>query len=173
MTTSKEIIEHFKEVDIRKKDDEIYVRDTDKGIFGVSDLDVMEKFFEKINCSEEDIFVDLGSGDGRVNILASLFCRSIGIEFDKDLVDESIRHNQSLGTDAVFYCKDYESFDFSYTTILFSFADHFFNKRFIEKLKEEFKGTLYIYQGIFTPDDVPKGRTVWVGQTPIYSYEFR
>lgn len=172
MTKSQEIIDYFQTVDIQKKKNQEYVRDTDKGIFGVSNLEIMDEFFKKINIAKKDIFVDLGSGDGRVNILASNYCESIGIEFDSRLVKESIEHNNRLQTKATFYEQDYEKYDFSKTTILFSFADHFFNDQFIEKLKSEFKGTLYIYQGIFTPKKVSKGKTIWVNQTPIYSYEF-
>ncbi|MBN1175718.1 hypothetical protein JXA48_03665 [Candidatus Woesearchaeota archaeon] len=172
MTTSKEIIEYFKIIDVQKKENQEHIRDTDKGIFGVSNLEIMDDFFNKIRISKEDVFVDLGSGDGRVNILASIYSKSIGIEFDKELVQESIKHNDILKTAAIFLEQDYESYDFSKTTILFSFADHFFNEKFIAKLSKEFKGTLYIYQGIFTPEKITKGKTIWINQTPIYSYLF-
>lgn len=172
MVLNKEIIDYFNIIDIEKKKDNEYVRDTDKGIFGVSNLEIMDLFFQKINLKQTDVFLDLGSGDGRVNILASQYCQSIGIEFDSVLVKESNNHNIKLNTSAKFIEQDYETFDFSNISILFSFADHFFNDKFIEKLKNEFKGTLFIYQGIFTPKGIPKGRTIWINQTPIISYDF-
>lgn len=172
MVEAKEIIDYFNKIDIKKKSSDEYVRDTVKGIFGVSELSVLNDFFNKISLSENDIFVDLGSGDGRVNILASIYSKSIGIEFDKELVVESIANNAFLQTSAEFIEQDYELYDFSDTTIIFSFADHFFSDDFIKKLKKEFKGKLFVYEGIFTPDNLRKGKTIWIGQTPIISYQF-
>lgn len=167
-----QIINYFDNIDLEKKEKNVYVKTTAKGIFGVSNLENVNNFLKQLKPNKNDVFIDLGSGDGRVNILASLYCDSIGIEFDKDLVVESNKHNKELNTSATFLEQDYESFDYSKANILFSFADHFFTPEFIEKLKKEFKGTLYIYQGIFTPDNITKGRTIWINQTPIISYLF-
>ncbi len=168
------LIDFFKDIDTKKKNnDEKLVWDTEKGIFGTSDLNIMRSFFEKISPNKADLFVDLGSGDGRICLLASYFCRSMGIEFDRSLVNLSKQYASDLSiTNVSFEQMDYEDFDFSDVTILFSYADHFFNERFIEKLKTEFKGVLYIYQGVFTPEGIKKGRTIWIGETPIISYDF-
>jgi SAM-dependent methyltransferase len=148
------------------------VHDTQKGIFGVTDISIFHQFCKKINLNKSDYFVDLGSGDGRVAIVASLFCETKGIEFDAELVEESKNHNEALNTSAEFLCTDYEEYDFSKTTVVFSFSDHPFSKNMITKLQEEFTGTLYIYEGIFLPENIKKGKTIWIGQTPIISYQF-
>ena len=157
------IIEYFSELANE-------VHETEKGIFGVSDLKRVQDFFEQINL-KSGTFLDLGSGDGRVTILASLQCdKAIGIEFDELLVKKSLKHAKKLDSKAEFLCQDYEDYDFSNVDVLFSYADHAFSQNFVEKLVKEFKGTLYIYEGVFFPNGITKGKTIWADQTPIMSY---
>ncbi|MCA9478212.1 MAG: class I SAM-dependent methyltransferase [Nanoarchaeota archaeon] len=151
------------------------VRDTEKGIFGVSDLEHIKEFFGQVNLL--GTFVDLGSGDGRVTILAASWAQetgndvnAIGIEFDEELVERSKKHAAKLETDVTFLCQDYEDYDFSKVDVLFSYADHAFSEPFVEKLKKEFKGTLYIYEGVHFPEGLKKGKIIWVDQTPIIPY---
>jgi len=182
---AQKIIEYFSDLDLERGN---IVRDTEKGIFGVSDISITNKFFEKINLNETNRFIDLGSGDGRINILASVYCQSTGIEIDKPLIEESKKHSKKLFENKILEEKelerlkfiegDYEEFDYSKVNIIFSFADHFFTEKFISKLKKDFKGILYVYQGVFLPEGVKKGRTVWIqneegrNPIPIISYEF-
>ena len=155
------------------------VHDTKKGIFGTTDIILFAEFCEKINLVSKKCFVDLGSGDGRLVLYASLFTKAIGIEFDKELVKQSIAHKEKLifslanVVSCDFLEQDYETFDYSNCDVLFSFADHFFTPEFIEKLKQEFHGTLYIFQGVFLPEDLKeqKNKTLWLSnQTPVYVY---
>ncbi|MGM5481094.1 MAG: class I SAM-dependent methyltransferase [Nanobdellota archaeon] len=167
------IRDYYETLDKRKLSEKgSLVHDTPKGIFGVSDVKTVFDFFNKIGLFEQDVFIDLGSGDGRVTMIASLFCKAIGIEYDEELVHESKLASLKTGFEAEFIASDYEHYDYSKATVLFSYADHFFTPMFIEKLKNEFSGTLYVYQGVFLPEGVKKGRTVWIGQTPLISYEF-
>jgi len=168
------VINFFESLDNSNKESEkSLVWDTEKGIFGTSDLNILKKFFEKIGLEKTDYFVDLGSGDGRVCILASLFSKAVGIEFDKDLFEDSLKNADILGiSDVEFINSDYESFDFSKASIIFSYADHFFSKEFINKLKKDFHGVFYVYQGVFTPEGLTKGPTIWIDGIPIISYYF-
>lgn len=166
------IIDYFKTIDNNKKANNTYIYKTEKGIFGVSDLEKVQKFFEKINLTHTDAFLDLGSGDGRVTILASNYCNAYGVEFEKVLVNESETHARQLNSKSNFKCNDFNNLDFSKYNVIFSFSDQFFSKQLIIKMKKEFTGILYIYEGIFLPDRVKKGKTIWVDQTPIISYEF-
>ena len=68
-------------------------------------------------------------------------------------------------------CEDYEAFDYSKASILYSYADHFFTPTFIKRLKSEFSGKLYVYEGVFLPDSIKKGPKIWAKGTPITSYE--
>lgn len=167
------IQQYFAGLDSNKENkDEETVFKTNKGIFGTSDTQTIFDFFMQIRLDKKKQFVDLGSGDGRVVIIAALFTKAIGIESDKKLHEESIQHAIALHSTAEFLQQDYETYDFSKSDILFSYADHFFTPSFIKLLEKEFSGSLFIYQGVFLPENLPKGRTYWVGQTPLISYEF-
>lgn len=163
------IIDYFENLDSKLGN---IVRNTKKGIFGTSDLKVMNKFFEDISLTTKKHFLDIGSGDGRVVILASEYTKASGIEIDEELIKESKEHNIILETKAEFLCQDYEGYSYEAVDIIFSFADHFFSEKFIEKLKKEFSGTLYVYEGVFLPENIKKGKTFWIGQNKIISYEF-
>lgn len=162
-------ITYFKKLDSKRGNQ---VRDTSKGIFGTSNLEIMKKFFDQIQLSNTNHFVDLGSGDGRVVLLASEYTKATGIEIDNELICESNQHKKELGADAEFLEQDYEEYTYTEVDVLFSFADHFFTPTYIQKLKQEFKGTLYIYEGVFLPEKIPKGKTYWIDQTKIISYTF-
>lgn len=161
----KEIIKYFSQF-------ENEVHETEKGIFGVSNLERVEEFLDQIET--KGTFLDLGSGDGRVAILAAkYFDNVIGIEFDEHLVKKSKKHAQTCDSDAIFLCQDYETYDFSKVDVLFSYADHAFSEAFVNKLIKEFDGIIYIYEGVYFPEGAKKGKTVWAGQTPIMTYTFK
>jgi cyclopropane fatty-acyl-phospholipid synthase-like methyltransferase len=165
-----QIKEFFQKIDEEYKKSNKYVFKTSKGIFGVSDLDIINEFFEKINLNSKNKFLDLGSGDGRVVFLASIFCEANGVEFEKELVDLSQKYKKKLNLNSEFICDDFYNIDFSKYDVLFSYSDSFFSKEFVEKLNKEFSGTLYVYQGVFLPE-LKKGKTIWIKQVPIISYK--
>ncbi len=162
---------YFKEHDAKQPEFTSQVRKTEKGIFGTSDCEVVFEFFTKIELDGKTSFMDIGSGDGRVTIIAALFTKSVGIEFDKELVDESIQHAKNLDSKAVFREEDYCNLSYKNVDFLFSYSDQEFSKDFLEKLREEYKGNLHIYEGVFFPKQ-KKGPTMWIGQTPILCYKF-
>jgi len=169
-----DIIDYFAKLDGEKKAKGTYVHDTAKGIFGVSDTTTLIEFFKKIDLQQAEHVVDLGSGDGRVAIIASLFTRASGVEFDPALVAESKEHAEKLNSNARFFHRDFKDFDFHDVDVLFSYADQPFSNTFLKKLNNEFNGTLYVYQGVFLPEgkNTEKGKTEWVDQTPFISYVF-
>jgi len=167
MDKYKVIAAHYAEVD----NIQARVRETEKGIFGASEIADVYEFFTTIELNKAKQFIDLGSGDGRVVCVASLFTKAIGLEFDEQLIKESKEHAEKVGCSAEFIQVDYETYDYSETDIIFCYADHDFSETFLEKLRQEFKGTMYVYQGAFLPK-LPKGQTFWAGQTPLISYEF-
>jgi len=69
---------------------------TEKGAFGFSDLEVLVDSFDAFLRPEQK-FIDLGSGDGRVVFLASLFgVEATGIEFDSSLINISMKAMKKL-----------------------------------------------------------------------------
>lgn len=163
---------YFSPIDAKKTENRTAVRETEKGIFGTSNLDIMEELFKGLDVKDK-VFLDMGSGDGRIVLLASLFFKkAIGIEFDAQLVQESLVAREKLGFDesVVFEQADYLDVDFSKIDVLFTYMDHEFSKELIEKLKAEFKGLLYSYESVYTPQGLKREGIIWVGQTPIRSY---
>ena len=160
---------------IKKKGSRVF--DTDFGIFGVSSLDELFTFFTKIQLEKKREFIDLGSGDGRIVFLASLFTIAIGIEGNKELHTMATTLQEEIGKNlpeikqkCTLLNQDYTKHDFTNCDILFVYLDHSWPKEFEEKLCREFTGSLYCYQNIFPPKLLKKGKTHWVLQTPIVSY---
>ncbi len=91
--------EHFKIIK-QKYDDyqnhllkkgKLLLKDTGVGYWGITPLQETYELFKRINLGSYKNFIDLGSGDGRIVFLASLFNISAkGIEFDAPLVNSSL-----------------------------------------------------------------------------------
>ena len=65
------------------------LKSTAKGFWGYSIAEEVYELFKKIKLEQYKSFVDLGSGDGKVVLIASLFTKAIGIEIDEELVRKS------------------------------------------------------------------------------------
>jgi hypothetical protein len=150
--------------------------DTKFGIWGASGtLDVFELFI-KTKLDERKGFVDLGSGDGRIVLIAALFTNSLGVEGDERLhrVAEEAKVELIKKIPELERCKlknaDYTKENLSKYEILFTFCDHKWNEEFEKKLQNECKGTLLSYNNIFLPEKLKKGKTYWMQQIPIVSY---
>lgn len=160
----------------REKDEEamqkgsLPMRSTDVGFWGVSNLDDVYAFFEKMNFPETITFCDLGCGDGRVVLVASLFVHASGIEYDKELAARGQEAAKELGLDCDLICDDILAHDLSQFDALYMYADRNFSY-LTPKLKAEMKGTLYLYHDTYHPDGLVKQKTTWVGQIPIFAYK--
>lgn len=157
----------------------LLVRDTSAGIWGYASASVCFKFFKQINLDKAKKFIDLGSGDGKVVAIASLFTDSVGIEADKELLEDSIKIKDKLVKENAIQadkckliCDDFlkQEYDLSGYDIIFINPDKLFTLEFEQKLVKELTGTLYIYNNIFAPKMLKKGKTFWIDQMPIISY---
>lgn len=149
------------------------VFDTKKGIWGPSGTDDVYDLFVKIKLKDHKSFLDIGSGDGKVVLIASLFCENaVGVEFDKGLNDVGLKIKKQLGLKAKLLCKDFFEHDFSKYDILFINPDKGFKfgleKKLIEEMKD--KAKLFVYNQIFSPRFMKKGKTYWFGQVPVIQY---
>ena len=82
--------------------------DTEKGIWGTSITQDIFDFFRQIKLQNYRNFIDLGSGDGKVVLIASLFgINAAGIEFDKDLIKASVKIRDQLKLNAEFMQGDF------------------------------------------------------------------
>ncbi|MBI2136670.1 hypothetical protein HYU06_06380 [Candidatus Woesearchaeota archaeon] len=157
----------------------LLVRDTSAGIWGYASASICFEFFRQINLGKYKNLIDLGSGDGKVVAIASLFTNSVGIEADKELFEDSIKIKDKLVKNNVIEqkrCKlindDFmkQEYDLSEYDLIFINPDKLFTLEFEQKLIKELTGTLYIYNSIFAPKMLRKGKTYWIKQMPIITY---
>lgn len=199
----RDIIRVDKFNELRQKYEEFYksfykrgslpVGDTEKGIWGAAVTAHIYEFFKTLEISKEissaqkiskkfsreiklqnyKTFIDLGSGDGKVVLIASLFgVKATGIEYDKDLIEISIRIRDELGLSADFIQGDFLKQDLSRYDILFINPDKGFEYKLENKLLKEMKkdAKLFVYNNIFLPNILKKGKTYWFEQVPIIIY---
>ncbi len=121
------------------------VRSTERGFWGISVCDEIFELFQKINLSGYRNLIDLGSGDGRVVLIASLFTDTIGIEYDQELINKSLEIKRKLGLSASFLKEDFYNHDLSQYDLIFSFPDEPLYRGLDNKLKKELRGRLILY----------------------------
>jgi len=127
----------------------------DDGFFHHSNLEIMFEIFKSLKNYKN--FLDLGSGDGRIVFLASIFFNSSGIEKNKKLYNLSLFHKKNLGINVNFenfdyYKKDLDKYDLIFINpdsnlnnlekYFFNFNSHYlinvtlFKPRYLLKIKE-------------------------------------
>lgn len=150
--------------------------DTEKGIWGIANTQDIYDFFVKIKIQKYKNFIDLGSGDGKVVLIASLFgVNAVGIEFDRELIKTSIRIRDELGVKADIIQGDFLKEDLSKFDFIFINPDKGFEYGLEDKLLKEMqqKARLFIYNNIFLPRFLKKGKSFWFGGIPIIGYKKR
>lgn len=169
--------------EIKEKYDEFYstfyakgkatVRDTEKGIWGPSGTQDVYDLFVKIKLEKFRNFIDLGSGDGKVVLIASLFgVNAVGIEFDKGLVEIGEKIRGELGLKARFIQGDFLKHDLSKYDLIFINPDKGFEQKLEKKLIKEMddKAMLFVYNEIFKPRFLKKGKSYWFDGIPVIGY---
>jgi hypothetical protein len=152
------------------------MRDTEVGFWGTAAADDVFELFRKINLGKYRHFIDLGSGDGKVVLIASLFTKAAGIEYDKELHGKAVEIRDRLGINAGLMRGDFLEMDISKHDIVFINPDRAFHRGVEQKLRKELKGTLVVYNLVYQPSGMKKGRTYWVGksaQTPATLYTLK
>lgn len=144
---------------------------TEKGFWGCSIGDEVFELFKKINLQNYRSFIDLGSGDGKVVLIASLFVKkAYGIEFDKGLFEKSLEIKEKIGIqNADFFLADYFDFDLSKFDAVYCYPDNKM-KRIENKLVREMKGILIHYGNNFFPPCLKKLQQFEINGTSITIY---
>lgn len=131
-----------------------------KGGFGITTrLDALTVYLEKY-LKPGQKFIDLGSGDGRVVFVASLFgAQAYGIEYDKTLVDISMKARKTLSKKVIdpekvhFIQGDFFDHDFSAYDVLYLNIGCAESLRLIDKIdREAAPGSILIMY--WMPDEV-------------------
>jgi hypothetical protein len=137
-------------------------KQTEKGFWVSSVSCEVFDLFRTIRLEEFKHFADLGSGDGKVALIASLFTKSTGIECDEELVQRSVQIKQASGAKNLRFTQgDFLEVDLSAYDILFIYPDNPLI-RLEQKLLKEFRGDLIVCGGIFVPEKLVKKRVVQI-----------
>lgn len=126
---------------------------TAKGFWNASISDEIYEIFKRINLSRFKNFLDIGSGDGKVVLIASMFCENAeGVEIDSFLHEKAVEIKNKLDIDnATFHSKDFFQHDFSKYGLLFLSPDTPLERGIEEKLLKEMNGKLVHYGHHFHP----------------------
>ncbi len=105
-------------------------------------------------------FCDLGSGDGRVVLLASLFNikKSVGVEADNWLNKVSLHMKNHIGFDEFcrtkFLKKDFFDHNIRGYDYVFISPDRPFYRGLEDKMKNELDGKLIVHSRVFQPENL-------------------
>ena len=147
--------------------------DTEAGFWGAAVADDIFELFRKIELYKFRNFIDLGSGDGKVVLIASLFTNAAGIEFNKELHEKAVEIRDNMGLKAELVQGDFMQHDISKYDVVFVNPDKPFNKGLEKKLRKELKGILLVYNIVYHPDSMEKGKTYWMEVTPATVYTLK
>ena len=145
---------------------------TSKGFWNAAVTDEVYEAFKKIGLSKFKNFLDIGSGDGKVVLLASLFCKNAeGVEIDKFLHSKAVEMQNKLGLrNATFHNKDFFQHNLSDYDILFISPDVPFERGLEKKLLKEMNGKLIHYGHHFHPRLLKKEESFLINGTLVSIY---
>lgn len=143
------------------------MRDTTIGFWFTSLTSDVIEVFKRLRLEQYKDFLDIGSGDGKVTLIASLFCKnSFGVEYDPLLFDKGVEIQKKLGIKNVrFLHKNYHDVDFSGFDILFVYPDKPMERGLEQKLLNELNGRLIVYGPHFHPTKLKKIDSFYAGST--------
>ncbi|MGD8502910.1 MAG: hypothetical protein PVG64_09240 [Syntrophobacterales bacterium] len=126
-------------------------RSTESGMWAVSDAREVYHAFSHFQLGQYHHMADLGSGDGKVALIGSLFTRVTGYETDEVLYNKSVEIRDELGlSNASFQLRDYLLADLSSYDILYLYPDKpFYDLE--EKLRSVWQGHLIVNGPHFPP----------------------
>lgn len=130
--------------------------DTGKGFWSHTITDEAYAAFKKIGMDKRHSFIDLGSGDGNVVLIASMFCkRAVGIEIDNSLFRKSLEMQKKLNMpNAIFFNSDFYDHSISEFDVAFVYPDTPMHRGLEKKLVNELRGKLIHHGHHFHPQSL-------------------
>ncbi|MFH1642535.1 MAG: class I SAM-dependent methyltransferase [Nanoarchaeota archaeon] len=154
------------------KSGKLLVKDTDIGFWGPSATKEVFEAFKILNVQQYQNFLDLGSGDGKVSLIAALFCRnSTGIEYDPILTGKANEMKDKLGIyNAKFINDDFFNHNLKPYDVIFHAPDKPLHRGVEEKLLKEMKGKLILHGHHFHPENLKRKQQFRVNNTLVTLY---
>ena len=133
----------------------LLARDTGIGYWGVTHIPALVALFSQLKPDKQRL-LDLGSGDGRVVLLASLFgMHATGIEADDLLMNTALDMKRKIAlphfSTAQFHQDDFMKHDISVYDFLYVSPDKPFHRGLDKKLAKELSGKLIVHSFEFLP----------------------
>ena len=136
--------------------------------FAVTPQPLADAMLTLARVTKADVVYDLGSGDGRIVVLAAqkYGARGVGIEIDHDLVEISrtVAREGEVADRATFVEGDLFTADISRATVVTLWLSTTVNQRLEAKLKRELRPGTRIVSRQFPIGAWPADRTVHVGE---------
>jgi hypothetical protein len=132
------------------------LKDTGEGYWAMAVADDVYELFRRLKLQRYKSFIDIGSGDGKVVLIASLFTRATGIEVD----------DKKLKLISILLHGDYHELDLRAYDLIFYHPDHH-NHRLELKLMEELQGKLVVYGGLYHPTSLQREMHFIANTTPV------
>ena len=145
---------------------------TQKGFWNASISDEVYGAFNKFGIGKFKNFLDIGSGDGKVVMIASLFCKNAeGVEADKFLHGKALEMQRKLAIkNASFHNNDFLKHDFSKYDVLFSSPDAPMARGLENKLLKEMTGKFIHFGHHFHPASLKKEDSFLINGTLVSLY---
>ena len=142
------------------------LKDTGVGYWSMAVADDIYTLFQRIKLQDSKNFIDIGSGDGKVVMIASLFTKASGIEIDSELHEKALKVRDKLGLKAKLVKGDYHDLDLSKYDVIFYHPDHA-NHKLELKLMDELKGKLILYGPDNHPTSFQREMSFIANSTPV------
>ena len=145
---------------------------TEKGFWNASSSNDIYSAFKKLKLQRFKNFLDIGSGDGKVVLIATLFCKNAhGIEIDDFLHSKAIEMQHLFKiSNAIFHNADFFGHDFSKYSVMFVAPDAPMERGLESKLLKEMKGKVIVYGEHFHPRFLTKQDSFLVNDCTIALY---
>lgn len=148
---------------------QLLAKDTGIGYWGVTHIPALATLFSQISPDKKHL-VDLGSGDGRVVLLASLFgMTATGIEADDWLLNTALHMKRTIGlphfSNTQFHQEDFMKHGLGKYDFLYCSPDKPFHRGLEQKLLRELRGKLIVHSFEFLPQRlVPEKEFLFHGE---------
>ena len=145
---------------------------TELGFWNAAISNEVYDAFKKLNLQKFKKFIDLGSGDGKITLIASLFCKQAeGIEIDEKLFEKSLEMKKKLNIkNAVFHNNDFLDHSIKDYDVIFINPDKPMERGTEKKLLDGLNGKLILYGHHFHPKILKKEDSFSVDNTLVTVY---
>lgn len=154
------------------KNGQLPLRSTELGFWNAAISSEIYDVFKKLNLQKFNNFIDLGSGDGKITLIASLFCKNAeGIEIDDELHEKALEVQKKMNINNVnFHHNDFHNHSIKGYDVVFINPDTPMERGIEKKMLNELNGKLIVHSNHFHPVNLKKESSFRIENTLIGVY---